>query len=105
MRDDDERKLCASQFAAQVAQMFDEAEKRAKRALARGCTLVRAPIIGIFYDSWDEQRTERAKRLACNALAARERFKKDHPSWPDLPVSCDELDKVRADPSPRMQLL
>src|SRR5262249_14900787 len=38
-----------------------------------------------------EKDTEKTKRWACNALAARAQLKKDHPSWPDLPVRAGEL--------------
>jgi len=95
MHDDDQRQLCAAAFKQQVEKMFDEAEKQALPALARGDTKVRTPIIGGFYDSWDEQRTEAAKRCACGALAARAQFKKDHPSWPELPVSRTELQDLQ----------
>src|SRR5262245_12417163 len=85
--------FCAAAFEQQVAEMFDAAERcpAAMQALARCDTEVRAPIIGIIYDSWSEKDTEKTKRWACNALAARAQLKKDHPSWPDLPVRAGEL--------------
>jgi hypothetical protein len=74
-----------------------ETTAAAKRALARGSTNVRAPVTGLWYDSWDNERTEQAKRWACAALAARARFKKENPAWPDLPVSEAALDRLQAD--------
>jgi hypothetical protein len=97
--------ICAAAFEQHVAALFDEAERRAKRALARGCTNVRAPIIGLFYDSWSDEQTERAKRLACAALAACARFERDNPTWPALPVHCNELDTLPDAPSARTLLL
>jgi hypothetical protein len=91
MRDDEAlTKLCAATF---VAELFDQAEKR---AALRGTTITRAPVLEFMFDSWDDRRSDRVRRLACNALAACER--KDRPSWaPDLPVSCDELDSLPDD--------
>jgi hypothetical protein len=85
--------------------LFDEAEKLAKRELAPGRTNVRAPITGFFYDSWSDEQTERAKHLACAALAACARFKKDFPNWPELPVHRDVLDQLPDALSARMWLL
>lgn len=97
MRDNDALiKLCTAELGAAVAAMFEVAEKK---AALRGTTLVRAPVTGIRYDSWDEQSTEQAKRLSCAALGA-----KHAPPWAvPLLVSHIELDRER-DPDPRIRL-
>jgi hypothetical protein len=97
--------ICAAAFEKHVEALFAEAERRAKRALARGCTNVRAPIIGLFYDSWSDEQTERVKRLACAALVASARFERDNPTWPALPVHCNELDTLPDALSARTLLL
>jgi hypothetical protein len=106
MRDDDNLiKLCAAEFQAHVTELFDQAEKKALRALARGDTKVRAPVTGFWYDSWDEQSTERAKRLACNALGAQAWHAKHAPPWAvPLPVSLPELEKELDRSNPRERL-
>jgi len=95
MHGDNVKTLCASAFVEKVNELFDEAEERAKPELARGKTNVVAPVTGDIYDSWYSERCEEAKRKACAALAARARFKKDHPTWPELPVSEDELRQLQ----------
>lgn len=88
---------CAENFGPHVKELFAEAERLAKGDLARGRTKVRAPITGLLYDSWFDEEAERAQRMACAALVACAQFKKDFPTWPDLPVSCAALDQLSYD--------
>jgi len=91
---DDLTQFCADRFEKHVEELFAEAERLAKPELARGNTRVRAPITGYWYDSWSDEEAQKAQHLACAALVACARFKKDFPTWPDLPVSQNELDRL-----------
>jgi len=77
--------------------------------LARGRTNVRAPITGLWYDSWSDEQTELAQRLACAALGAQKWFAAHASEWAlPLPVSVEELGSLDCggtrQPTPRMQL-
>jgi len=97
--------FCADRFAEHVAELFQEAERLAKRELARGRTNVRAPVTGLWYDSWSDEDTERAQRLACKAFGAQKWFAAHASPWAcPLPVHCDELDYELEAPSARMLL-
>jgi hypothetical protein len=101
-------KQCLAAYEKHVTELFDEAERRAKGALARGKTNVCSPITGFVYDSWSDKDTERAKRIACAALLHCERHRCSAPAWAQpLPVHCDRLGGYKLDykTPPRMQLL
>jgi hypothetical protein len=95
----------ADAFAQQVDEMFAAAEERAKPALARGCTDVRAPITGLKYDPWFGHEVEQAKRWARAALAAAARFRQENPTWPPLPLRDDEVGRLPKTPPARTILL
>jgi len=98
--------LCADELERYVEKLFNEAERLAKPELARGQTNVKAPVIGIWYDSWSDEQAERAQRLARAALAACEWHRRCAPIWAlPLPVHCDELDHILNRPLPRQLLL
>jgi hypothetical protein len=93
--------VSAATFKQHIDELFAEAEERAKPALARGKTWVEDPITGFSFDSWSDKSVERAKHLACAALAACEWHRRSAPAWAiPLPVHNKELEVELFYPTP-----
>jgi hypothetical protein len=71
-------KICAVEFEKRVAEMFRERENQ---ALANGKLLARAPIIGWFFDLFNERQIRAYEILAANALGAQKHYEETAPPW------------------------
>ena len=98
MRDDDLTKLCADAFALHVNELYSKARIE---TFASGPEWVEAPLIGLFYQIWDEPAATALKELSRRASAWRARFAIEGPPWAQpLPTSwndCCRLAHERGD--------
>jgi hypothetical protein len=90
--------LCAREFAAHVKLMFDAAPRIPGTGMAEVPVLGGPFLLGMEVPDCLYQRV-------CMALGARERFHRDAPGWPTLPLHETDIDDLKNDDSPRLNLL
>jgi hypothetical protein len=90
--------LCARECAAHVQRMFDAAPR------IFGTGMAEIPIVGGPYLLGMPVPPELYRRV-CMAMAAREQFRHDVPGWPTLPLHEKDIESLKYDDSPRLNLL